>query len=66
MDDLVQYFIPVLVVCGSLLIYTSLLIAKVFTMKIKEDHLRQYGRPEELQDFLKKKNVRHVLTLGIL
>jgi hypothetical protein len=66
MEDVMQYFPLIIAVCGLLMLYSTLLFAKVVTMKIKEDHLRLYGQPKELQDFLKKKNLRHVLTLGIL
>lgn len=64
--DLTEYGRIIFVVCISLLIYTGLILIKVFAMKIKEDFLRENGTKSELQDFLKNKNLKHVLTLGLL
>lgn len=66
MESLMQYASPILIVCLVLLTYVPLVVGKVLIMKIREDFLHEHGTEKELQDFLKKKNLKHVLTLGIL
>jgi hypothetical protein len=66
MESVMEYFPAILFTCFVLSTYAILLVAKVLTMKIKEDSLREYGSNRELQNFLRKKTLRHILTLGLL
>ena len=51
----------VVIVCVLLSIYGLLLVAKVLIMKIQEDELRSAKKIYQLQIFLQKKTLKHIL-----